>query len=70
MATTFGRTLKELRERAGISQDALARRADVSRSTLARLETDKAIPSWPTVRALAKALGTTCQAFEVAEEVS
>jgi transcriptional regulator with XRE-family HTH domain len=49
--------LKELRERAALSQEDLAMKSDVSRATIARLEAG-ARPARPsTRRKLAKALG-------------
>jgi transcriptional regulator with XRE-family HTH domain len=60
----FAAMLRELREKAGLTQQALAGRAGLSLSYVAKLEQGKATPSWPTVKALAKALGTTCAAFE------
>jgi transcriptional regulator with XRE-family HTH domain len=61
---TFGQTLKRLRSERQLTQEELAEAAGIGRVTLARLETDKAVATWPTVRALAKALGISCQVFE------
>jgi transcriptional regulator with XRE-family HTH domain len=60
----FANMLRKLREKAGLTQMALAVKAGLSLSYLSRLEQGKATPSWPTVRALAKALGVSCAAFE------
>jgi transcriptional regulator with XRE-family HTH domain len=60
----FGERLKVLRESAGLSQEALARAAEISTSNVSKLEQKKVVPSWPTVQALAKALGVDCTAFQ------
>ncbi len=62
-ASTFGLALKQLREQAGMTQEQLAQRVGMNRPHLALLETDEAVPKWPTVLALAKALGVDCTAF-------
>ena len=61
---TFGGRLKQLREQAGLTQQELADRAGMHRFGVAKLERDERQPSWATVQALAKALGTSCLAFE------
>jgi transcriptional regulator with XRE-family HTH domain len=63
-AMHFGERLRELREAAGLSQEALARAADVSTSTVSKLEQRAADPSWSTVQALAKALGVSVTVFQ------
>ncbi len=65
---TFGQRLKALREAAGITQFELAERAGIARTTLARLETDVAVPGWETVRALARVFGVKCTAFDDDDE--
>ena len=60
----FGDRLKTLREAAGMSQEALARCAGISTSAVSKLEQKKVEPTWPTVQALARALGVGCQTFE------
>ena len=52
------------REAAGLSQEALARAANVSTSTVCKMEQRDVDPSWSTVQALARALGLTTHAFE------
>jgi transcriptional regulator with XRE-family HTH domain len=59
----FGDRLKALRNRAGLSQEALARSAGLSTSNVSKLEQKKVIPSWPTVQALARALGVSLDAL-------
>ena len=49
--------LRRLREVHGLSQEALAQRAGVALNTYSRIERGQASPTWPTVRALAAALG-------------
>jgi transcriptional regulator with XRE-family HTH domain len=56
-AMPFSDRLKALRTRRGFSQEALARAADVSTATVARLEHAGLDPSWSTVVKLARALG-------------
>lgn len=58
-----GARLRELREAARLSQQELADVLAVSRETVARWETDQREPNWTNVRAMAAALGTTCEAF-------
>jgi transcriptional regulator with XRE-family HTH domain len=51
--------LKALRERRGLSQEELAKRAGISRTYLARLETARQDPRLSTLEKLAKALKVT-----------
>jgi len=51
--------LRRLRERNGLTQQALADKAKMSQSFFNRIETGKADPSLSTLRRLAKALGVT-----------
>jgi transcriptional regulator with XRE-family HTH domain len=60
----FGGRLRQLREAGDLTQEALARAANVSLSTVVKLERGAVKPAWDTVRALARALGVSCQAFE------
>lgn len=64
---SFARRLTHLREAAGLSQYEVAKRAGVTRQTLSRLEMGESVPTWPTVQALARALGLDCTAFVVQE---
>jgi transcriptional regulator with XRE-family HTH domain len=61
---TFGARLKRLREQAGLTQQQLAEKAGVHRFSIAKVEQDLHMPSWPTIQALAKALDISCAAFE------
>lgn len=68
-STGFAGRLKMHREQAGLSQRELAKRVGCHYMTISMLERGTQEPAWPLVRALARALGVTCQAFET-EEVS
>ncbi len=51
-------SLRELRERRFLSQEDLAAKAGVSRSTVSEIESDRPRPRrWRTIKRLAKALG-------------
>jgi transcriptional regulator with XRE-family HTH domain len=57
--------LRELRERAGLSQERLAREANVSVATIVKLEAGKIVdPAWSTIRRLAAALKVDTRVFE------
>ncbi len=53
----LGERLKRLRQEAGLSQEALAAKAGVSRVTIARLEAGEQDPHYETLHALAQGLG-------------
>jgi transcriptional regulator with XRE-family HTH domain len=57
--------LKQMREKAGLTQPELAERAGMNRFGIAKLEQGVREPTWATVQALAKALGVRCSAFEM-----
>jgi len=59
----FGRKLKALRERRGVSQAELAERAGLSREYVNKLEAGKYDPTLGTLGCLAKALGVKERAF-------
>jgi transcriptional regulator with XRE-family HTH domain len=67
--TGFGAKLKELRERAGLSQAQLAEKAAMNVFGVAKLEQGQRDPSWASVLALAAALGVDCSAFAECEDV-
>ena len=54
---TFGSNLRRARQAAGLSQEALADKADLHRNTIPLLENDKREPRLSTILALARALG-------------
>jgi transcriptional regulator with XRE-family HTH domain len=62
---SFGARLRELRERAGLTQGGLAGLAGMSQAGISDLEQERGgrRPSWETVQKLAKALGVTSEAF-------
>jgi transcriptional regulator with XRE-family HTH domain len=67
MSETFARRLAALRGQAGLSQYEVSKRSGLPRQTVSRLEKGSSVPSWPTVQALARALGVDCTAFVVEE---
>src|SRR5262245_23846559 len=68
--TGFGSRLRGLREQAGLSQRELADKAGCNQFTVAKLERGAQEPAWPLVLALARALGTGCEAFDGEAPVS
>jgi transcriptional regulator with XRE-family HTH domain len=70
MRMTFNRRLKALREQREMTQEGLARAADLSVSTISKLEQHDMDPSWSTVVRLARALGVDTTAFETAVPVA
>jgi transcriptional regulator with XRE-family HTH domain len=68
--TGFAHRLKALREAAGLTQEQLAERTGLYKFSIAKLEQGVQEPSWPTVLALAKALGVDCRAFVPSGEMA
>ena len=60
----FADRLRELREKAGLTQAELAAAAGLFHSAISKLEQSSNEPSWATVQALAKALEVNVAAFE------
>ena len=54
---TLGKRIRHYRESAGLTQEALARAADIGRVTLVRLEKGEQTPRFKTLEAISKALG-------------
>ncbi len=54
---TLGERIRHYRESAGLTQEALARAADIGRVTLVRLENGEQTPRFKTLEAISKALG-------------
>ena len=54
---TLGERIRHFRGSAGLTQEALARAADIGRVTLVRLEKGEQAPRFKTLDAIAKALG-------------
>ena len=59
----FPARLRELREAVGLTQPQLAEKVGISPRQVSRLETGAQTATWPTVVALAQALGVDCTAF-------
>jgi transcriptional regulator with XRE-family HTH domain len=59
----FAGRLRELREQAGLTQGQLAAHVGTTVRNISRLETGAQEPTWPTVVALAKVFGVSCEAF-------
>jgi transcriptional regulator with XRE-family HTH domain len=59
----FAKRLAALREKAGWTKYALAKRSGVTKQAIAKLETGENEPSWETVQKLALALDVDCQEF-------
>jgi transcriptional regulator with XRE-family HTH domain len=56
---TLGKALRQLRERAGLSQEALGHKAGVHPTWISALERGQSNPAWGTVRRVAAALDVT-----------
>jgi len=54
---TIGMKIQRLREKRGLTQEALAKKTGLSRGYLARLESGRHDPSLSTLEKIAKALG-------------
>lgn len=65
----FKDMLRELREKAGLTQQELAERSGIPLGTLRNHEQGQRLPSWSAVVKLARALGTTTDAFAACDEV-
>jgi transcriptional regulator with XRE-family HTH domain len=61
--SSFAKKLRKLREKAGLSQNALGKRAVISKQALSKLETGENELTWETVQRLARALGASYEAF-------
>ena len=65
---TVGERVRRFRESAGLTQEALARAADIGRVTLVRLENGEQSPRFKTLKAVAEALGVAAPDFLVEPE--
>jgi len=59
IVSSFGTTVRQLREQRGWSQEVLAEYADLNRSYIGELERGKAIPSLLTLKKISLALGVS-----------
>lgn len=66
--TTLGQRIREHRRRAGLSQEALARRMDVSRQAVTKWESGQSAPSTENLFRLAELFGTTVDLLLPSEE--
>ena len=66
---TLGERIRRHRESAGLTQEALARAADIGRVTLVRLEKGEQTPRFKTLEAISKALGVRVPALLVEPEL-
>ncbi|MDO4842713.1 MAG: helix-turn-helix transcriptional regulator, partial [Phoenicibacter congonensis] len=56
---TFGEKLKDARKSAGLSQEQFAEKLSVSRSAIAKWETDKGMPDITNLKAMSQLLGVS-----------
>jgi transcriptional regulator with XRE-family HTH domain len=66
---TFGQTLKALREKAGLSQRALATETGASQKSISGWEADTSEPSLSNLKKLCASLDVTCDVFFAADTV-
>jgi transcriptional regulator with XRE-family HTH domain len=62
-SNSFAARLQALREAAGLSQYALAKKSGLTKQAMSRLELGENEPTWQTVQLLAAALEVDCSAF-------
>lgn len=55
----LGKAIRQLREKGGITQEALAAKASLTGRSLSAIETGKANPTWATVKDIGEALGVS-----------
>jgi transcriptional regulator with XRE-family HTH domain len=65
----FREVLRSKREDVGLTQEALARKADTSVANVRNYEQGIRLPTFPIVVKLAAALGVTCEVFSGCEDV-
>ena len=68
--TTLGQRIREHRRRAGLSQEALARRMDVSRQAVTKWESGQSAPSTENLFRLAELFGTTVDLLLPSEDAA
>ena len=67
---TFRAELRRLRVAAGLTQEALAQKANTSVGNVRNYEQGIRLPTFPLVVKLAAALGVDCSAFATCEDVT
>jgi transcriptional regulator with XRE-family HTH domain len=55
----LGEAVRQLREKRGTTQEAVARAADITTATLSLIERGQANPTWDTLKKIAAALGVS-----------
>lgn len=65
---SFGEVLLALRQKAGLSQTALAEKAGTSQKAISFWEEGKREPSFSNIQKLCQALGVTCDVFFASED--
>ena len=55
----LGEAVRQLRERRGTTQEAVARAADITTATLSLIERGQANPTWDTLKKITAALGSS-----------
>jgi XRE family aerobic/anaerobic benzoate catabolism transcriptional regulator len=55
----LGKAIRELREKRGMTQEAVAHEAGITTATLGVIERGKSNPTWATVKGIAAALGAS-----------
>lgn len=61
MAINIAKNVKALRKQKGITQEELAEKTELSRSTIAKIENNWKFPSFEAGLRIAQALDTTCE---------
>lgn len=59
----FGQKLRDVREKAGLTQASLAKKIGLSRIQVVRLEADQSKPSWATVQEICSTFKLSCDHF-------
>ena len=65
---TFGEKLKEARKEAGLTQEQFAEKMSVSRSAIAKWESDKGLPDVNNLKMMAQLLGVSVDYLLAADE--
>lgn len=65
----LGKAVRALRQKTGLSQDALAARAELDSASIARVEAGQVDPTWGSMRRIAGGLGVPLEELaELAED--